>query len=123
MLERLENLVKFVNCLHQEELNPVKRITNIEIDHKTFDNDNTRSARAMAMGDFYENITAGFYGGSLNGRIILKNGDNSKTIINTDIYHSERKIMYEVKASQSGHHIILLDRQINNYKLYQLKIR
>lgn len=134
----LDGIVDSVLEMHTDRLKPARSRMMIRgqgiLPH--IDIDTTGSYRAVAMGRFYEHLTAALYGGKLGNRIEIDqatNGDDSNgngevvggekmditTIMKPDVVHSEGNVLYESKACRSGQKCNLTDFQVRLYKELQ----
>lgn len=97
-----------------------------EVQKTLFGNGNKRRAHIL-MGTFYELMSIVLYGGKLADGFFLdkktdeneKNGNHLSGMIKPDVLNAIIKLMIESKAVRSGHQFIILDEQIDRYKLYQ----
>jgi len=78
--------------------------------------DFSNQASHVSMGDFYEMVTRGFYGGELSNWRILYDEDESH-LIKPDLV--SKLMVGESKSCCSGHTCNLIDDQIERYKQIQ----
>lgn len=122
----LKRLLKSLDGKFGPELRPVKR----EVGRKQglFWKDVTYASH-VSMGDFYELVTAGFYGGKLANRRYLEetnsrehpsyNGGEGSGLIKPDVIDAERGQNWEAKAVVAGNTCNLADAQIWRYMMMQ----
>lgn len=135
----LDGIVESISAQHKYKLRPVSSRIKIRAQGVLpfMGIESTGSFRAVAMGRFYEYLTAAFYGGRLGSVIKLDDSTNSNggngdgevqeaeeqfditTILKPDVVHSEANVMYESKAVRSGQTCKLTDSQIDLYKELQ----
>ncbi len=132
----LEGIVDSVRDLHSPQLDPHRRNTTIrgQIVFPGVDICPTGSSRAVAMGRFYEYVTAALYGGRLGDVVDIGNRSDTETtngngvgdletdsIAKPDVVHSGKNIIYESKACRSGQTCKLADEQIDAYRALQAR--
>jgi len=73
----------------------------------------------VKMGQFYEHLTKALFGGQLCDSIIECKNGKGRSGIKPDIIDRPNEIAIESKANRSGHHMNLLDDQMESYRLFQ----
>jgi len=111
----LHKLVESVLQYHTLELEPVKR----RVTRKQSAFNFLGSKNHVSMGDFYELVTAGFYGGKVRKYIQTEaqNGDDRTSqldVITTNGF-GELELVHESKACCSGQRCNLWDYQVYSY--------
>ncbi len=131
---RLEKIVASVIDQHKREVKPVKTQVVMPIQLVLFDRRATGSEKAIAMGTFYEHMTAAIFGGRLENMKRVANGnhlglttngaeaideDDEMRITKPDVVDHKRRRVYESKACRSGQTCKLSDDQIDLYRALQ----
>ena len=127
-LSKLAKIVDSVIHLHTQILKPSQKKVPI-IYQRNFDFYIAKSHRHVSLGNFYEYMTQGLWGGRLQNHLLLKNGhiedDNLAihTFTKPDLVYHIKKQIGESKAIRSGQSVNLTDEQMTKYNLLQLQRR
>ena len=125
MTSPLEKIVKSVERSHKNVLSVAQ--TKIKVVYQETFEGFPNHSKHVDLGNFYELITHGLLGGTLQNRLLLENGEdiasedkeNIYSLVKPDCINDKKKQIGESKAVKSGESVNLLDAQIDRYKLLQ----
>ena len=125
---KLAKIVDSVLPFHTQVLNPAQKVRIVL--QQRFEFYIPESHRHVSLGNFYEYMTQGLWGGKLQNHLLLKNGKSEEKKRNRnslhkftkpDLIHHIEKQIGESKAIRSGQSVNLTDEQMARYKLLQLQ--
>ena len=125
MASRLVKIVSSVLPLHTKVLEPAQEVRIVF--QQSFDFHIPEKKRHVSLGNFYEYMTQGLWGGKLQNRVLLKNRERElKTKViygftKPDLVCEAKKEIGESKAVRSGESVKLTDNQMAKYKLLQMQ--
>lgn len=118
---QIDRLVEMALPGHQEEIEPFIRYVTIHPspDPKNdFPENGTR--KAGAMGDFYNYVTRGLFGGSLEEKFRIRVDGEEEVSLRVDVLDEDNKRGWESKGSIIGGQTCnILDYQIRKYRFFQ----
>lgn len=125
-MSKLEKIVDSVKHLHKKVLIPTQKIIKIN-QQETFGFYIPSVQRHVSLGDFYEYMTQGIWGGKLQNRLLVENGNKTESedrksiysLVKPDLIQENTKQIGESKAIRSGQSVNLIDTQLNRYRLLQ----
>jgi hypothetical protein len=123
-LDDLESVILEMMPFHTKILEPVyKRIrVPIQSSFKGFESYPSASTKTRTMGNFYEGLNKGIFGGKLNDNkfdIEFVNGNVSERTIKPDIIDAVNKIHWESKATYFQSECEIMKRQLEGYRFLQ----
>lgn len=123
-LEDLESIIKEVMPFHIQILEPVHKSIGVPIQTSFggFGLYPSASTRTRIMGNFYEGLTRGIYGGRLNDSdfdIEFVNGEVSGRTVRPDVIDDENSVHWESKGNYFEKECEIMERQLDGYKFLQ----
>jgi len=118
MSREITGLLESVKSMHVQEVNPVERKIVIPPPQGFLFNDCENRSLHNRMGNFYEFVSTGLYGGERGNWHYVPGEDEELRLVKPDIVDRKRKNVREIKANKFYQELNLLDAQMGRYLSY-----